>query len=113
MNVAAVRFRGGVRTRGGFNATSPFASLTLTDDELLIRLFGFRLLRSTLGEVESVERTWGGVLGQKSHGLLIRLKNGSRIVFWTWQLEAVVAALKAHDVVVLEAEPPPKVWWGA
>lgn len=113
MNMAAVRFRGGVRTRGGFNATWPLASLTVTDDELVIRLFGFRFLRSTLGEVENVERTWGGVLGQKSHGLLIRLKSGSRIVFWTWQLESVVAALKAHNVVVLETEPAPKVWWGA
>lgn len=113
MNMAAVRFRGGLRTRSGFNATWPFASLTLTHDELLIRLFGFRLLRSALGEVEGAERTWGGVLGQKSHGLLIRLKNGSRIVFWTWQLESVVAALKAHNVMVLETKQPPKVWWGA
>jgi hypothetical protein len=113
MNMAAVRFRGGVRTRGGFNATWPLASLTLSDDELLIRLFGFRLLRSTLGEVESIERTWGGVLGQKSHGLLIRLKNGSRIVFWTWQLDSAVAALKAQNVVVLETESPPKGWCGA
>ena len=102
-----------MRTRGGFNATWPFASLTVTDDELLIRLFGFRLFQATLGEIESAERNWGGVLGQKSHGLLIRLKNGSRIVFWTWQLESLIAALKAHNVVVLETEPPPKVWWGA
>jgi hypothetical protein len=112
MKMGAVRFTGGVRTRGGFNATWPFASLTLTDDELLIRLLGFCLMRSTLSEVESAERTWGGVLGQKSHGLLIRLRNGSRIVFWTWQLESLVAALKAHNVVVLETERPPKVWWG-
>ncbi len=111
--MAAVRFIGGVRTRGGFNATWPLASLTLSDDELLIRLFGFRLLRSTVGDVESVERTWGGVLGQKSHGLLIRLKNGSRIVFWTWQLDSAIAALKAQNIVVLETESPPKVWWGA
>jgi len=113
MNMAAVRFRGGVRTRDGFNATWPLASLTVSDDEVLIQLFGFCLLRSTLGEVESVERTWGGVLGQKSHGLLIRLKNGSRIVFWTRQLDSAVAALKARNVAVIETESLPKVWWGA
>jgi hypothetical protein len=46
---------------------------------------------------------------------------GSAMVDWLWHVSVPLArltlntngAVKAHDVVVLETEPPPKVWWGA
>src|SRR6266851_6807842 len=103
-------FTGGLRTPG-FNATWPFARLTLTDDGMTLRLFGLVHTRRDWSIVQSVQRVVGGMLG--SPGVRIILADGRRIVFWTFSVDAVLAAFQGHGVPVVETGGhPPKAWLG-
>ena len=103
-------FTGGLRT-AGFNATWPFARLTVTDDNMTLRLFGLIHTRRDWATVQSAQRIVGGILG--SPGVRITLADGRRIVFWTFSPEAVLAAFQAHGVSATDEQGrPPKVWLG-
>ncbi|SRR5713101_9309131 len=103
-------FTGGVR-RAGFNATWPFARLTLTDDGMKLRLLGFMHTRRDWSGVQSAQRVVGGLMG--SPGVRITLADGQRIVFWTFSVYAVLAAFQDHGVSVIDTGGrPPKVWLG-
>ena len=56
-------FTGGLRTQSGFNATAPFARLTIADDGLTVRLFGFVYARCDWSGVAHVQRVVGGLMG--------------------------------------------------
>jgi hypothetical protein len=93
-------FTGGLR-RGWFNATWPFARLTLADSELVIRLFGVVNVRSDWGGVATAQRVVGGLTGSPGLGVRITLTNGLRVVFWTFRPARVLMALKARGVSVV------------
>jgi hypothetical protein len=104
-------FIGGMRTFI-FNATWPLAGLTLSDDGLTLRLAGFAYTRRTWSEVGSVQPVIGGLLG--SRGIRITFADGRRVVFWTFTIDAVLAAFREHGVRVIDSEGKlPKVWLGS
>ncbi len=103
-------FIGGLRTVG-FNATWPFAGLKFTDEGFTLRLVGLVLLRGDWAHVESAQRVIGGVL--RSPGVRLTLADGRRVVFWSFQPDAVLAALRARGVLIIDpGGDPPKVWLG-
>jgi hypothetical protein len=105
-------FTGGLRTSTGFNATWPFARLTLSDDGLVIRLLGIVHARSKWGDVESAEGVVGGLM--RSPGVRLRLAGRPPVVFWTFNKAAVLAALRSRGVAIIDPSGrPPKVWFGA
>ncbi len=102
-------FTGGLRTRG-FNATSPFARLTLVDEGLTVRLFGFVYERREWSGVASAQRVIGGLLG--SPGLRIALRDGKQFVFWCFDPQLILEALRKRGVLILDSgDKPPKVWF--
>jgi hypothetical protein len=104
-------FTGGLRTPGGFNATWPFARLTLTDDGMTMRLLGITHTRSDWSGVANAQRVVGGLMG--SPGIRITLTGGKQLVFWTFNLQVVLDALGSRGVSILDAgTKPPKVWLG-
>ncbi len=100
-------FTGGIRT-SWFNASWPFGRMTLTDDGLVIRTIGIVNARSIWPEVRKAERVVGGLL--RSPGVRLTWADGSQMVFWSFNPEAVLSALKAHGVDVVSSDRPPKVW---
>ncbi|MHB2023523.1 MAG: hypothetical protein ACYCO3_09380 [Mycobacteriales bacterium] len=111
------RFVGGMSVPGPggfgrFNATAPLATLTIDEEGLELR---FRLRRRSLGT-----DGWGGVktnLGGvtvayrlkgrvATPGVGIDLKDGRRLLFWTWtKQESVLTALRQRGVVI---DPKPR-----
>ena len=101
-------FIGGLRT-GWFNATWPFAGLTLDAVGVTVRLFGFVRLRRGYSAVAKVERIVGGLLG--SPGIRIETTDGDWLVFWTFNPKAVLEAFREHGVRAKASDVrPPKVW---
>jgi len=108
--VGKLAFIGGMRTPG-FNATWPLAGLTFTDDGFTLRLIGLVLIRGDWAYAESAQRVTGGLL--RSPGVRLVLADGQRFVFWSFQPDAVLAALRARGVQIIDpGGPPPKVWLG-
>ena len=94
-----------------FNATWPFAGLTLNDDGMTLRLLGFVHTRHAWSKVQSVEHVVGGLMW--SPGVRITLVEGPRLVFWAFSPDPVLAAFREHGVKVVESHGrPPKVWLG-
>ena len=105
-------FTGGLRTTSGFNATTPFARLTLADEGITLRLFGFLYARSEWSDVVSGERVRGGLLGNS--GVRIALGDGMQFVFWSFQPQRVLDALGSRGVRIIDnGARPPKVWLGS
>jgi hypothetical protein len=103
-------FTGGLRTPG-FNATWPFARLTLSDDGLTLRLCGLIHTRSDWLGIANAQRVVGGLMG--SSGVRITLNSGRQLVFWAWSPQAVLDALQSRGVSILDSgKKPPKVWLG-
>ncbi len=103
-------FTGGIRT-GAFNATWPFGRMNLTDEELIIRTLGAVTRRSTWQAVARAERVVGGLL--RSPGVRLTWVEGDQLVFWSFKPDAVLNALKARGVEIVDsAGKPPKVWLG-
>jgi hypothetical protein len=100
-------FTGGLRT-AWFNATSPFARMTVDDDGIVIRLFGFRAFQAQWPALTLAERVVGGVMG--TPGVRLVRVDGRRVVFWTFRPEPVFDALRAHGVRLQESQSPPKIW---
>ncbi len=101
-------FTGGLRTRG-FNATSPFARLTLADEGLTVRLFGVLYARREWPGVANAQKVVGWLLG--SPGLRITLRDGKQFVFWCFYPQPVLEALRKRGVLILDSgDKPPKVW---
>jgi len=108
--VGKVAFIGGMRTPG-FNATWPLAGLTFTDEGFTLRLVGVVLIRGDWTDLESAQRVTGGLL--RSPGVRLSLADGRRVVFWSFQPNAVLEALRAQDVTIIDPDgTPPKVWLG-
>ena len=106
------RFFGGVRD-GGFNASWPLATMRVSQAGLVIRVLGFVSRHWAVDQIESAERVVGGLMG--SPGIRFRPKagvQGSVIVFWTFQPQAVIACLKAAGIPVAQVPNPPKIWLG-
>jgi hypothetical protein len=103
-----VAFIGGLRTLG-VNVTWPFAGLTFTDEGFTLRLTGLVFLRGDWAHIEGAQRVMGGLL--RSPGIRLLLSDGRRVVFWSFQPDAVLAALRARGVKIIDPDgPPPKVW---
>src|SRR5216683_2370868 len=106
--VGKLAFIGGMRTPG-FNATWPFAGLSFADEGFTLRLMGVVLVRGDWAYVESAQRVVGGLLG--SPGVRLVLADGQRFVFWSFQPDAVLAALRVLGVQIVDPNGrPPKVW---
>jgi hypothetical protein len=106
--VGKVAFIGGMRTPG-FNATWPLAGLTFTDNGFTLRFVGLVLIRGDWAYVESAQRVIGGLL--RSPGVRLVLADGQRFVFWSFQPDAVIAALRARGVQIIDSNGrPPKIW---
>ena len=106
--VGKLAFIGGMRTTG-FNATWPFAGLSFADEGFTLRLMGVVLVRGDWAYVESAQRVVGGLLG--SPGVRLVLADGQRFVFWSFQPDAVLAALRVLGVQIIDPNGrPPKVW---
>lgn len=106
------RFFGGVRD-GGFNASWPLATLRVSREDLVIRFLGLESRHWAVDQIEIAERVVGGLLG--SPGIRFRPKagtQGSVIVFWTFQPQAVIACLEAAGIPVTQVPKPPKIWLG-
>jgi hypothetical protein len=102
-------FIGGLRTTAGLNATWPFAGLTFTDKGFTLRLMGLVLIRGDWAYVESAQRVTGGLL--RSPGVRLVLADGQRFVFWSFQPDAVLTALRVRRVQIIDPNGrPPKVW---
>jgi hypothetical protein len=107
--VDKVAFIGGMRTATGFNATWPFAGLSFADEGFTLRLMGLVLMRGDWAYVESAQRVIGGLL--RSPGVRLVLADGQRFVFWSFQPDAVLAALRVRGVQIIDPNGrPPKVW---
>jgi len=107
--VDKVGFIGGIRTAAGLNATWPFAGLSFTGQGFTLRLMGLVLVRGDWAYVESAQRVIGGLL--RSPGVRLVLADGQRFVFWTFQPDAVIAALRVRGVQIIDPNGlPPKVW---
>ncbi len=103
-----VAFIGGLRTLG-VNVTWPFAGLTFTDEGFTLRLTGLVFLRGDWAHIEGAQRVMGGLL--RSPGIRLLLSDGRRVVFWSFQPDAVLAALRGRGVKIIDPDgPPPKVW---
>src|SRR5260370_19678405 len=99
-------FTGGLRARA-FNATSPLARLILTDEGMTVRVFGFVYARREWSGVASAQRVVGGFLG--SPGLRLTLSDGKQFVFWCFNPQPVLEALKSRGVRILDSgDKPPK-----
>jgi len=96
-------FVGGVRWRGGGNASVPLARLEVSPQ--LIRISGSwgplrRLVpcwEYTISEVESVRLAKSALGGQ---GLWFRMKDRNEALFWTTQREQATAALNSVGLAV-------------
>jgi len=82
------RFTGGLRTSWGFNATVPFAELTMFDAGMNVSVLGFQYALVSWSEVVSAQRVVGGLLA--SPGVRVRLGSGQRFVFWSFHPKAVL-----------------------
>jgi hypothetical protein len=105
-------FTGGLRTSSGFNATIPFARLSLADEGMTLWLFGFVYARGPWSTVRSAQRVVGGLLG--SPGVRIVLEDTKQFVFWSYHPEQVLDALSGRGVPIVDpGGKPPKVWLGS
>ena len=105
-------FTGGLRTSSGFNATIPFARLTVAEEGMTLRLFGFVYARRDWSEVRSAQRVVGGLLG--SPGVRIALRDGKQFVFWSFNPQLVLDTLSDRGVSTVDpGAKPPKVWLGS
>ena len=102
-------FIGGLRWNG-FNATTPFAGLTLDDKGVTIRLIGIVRARHPYSEVTQAERIVGGMLG--SPGVRITFATGQRCVFWAFNPRRVLAAFRDRGVPVIDEGKPPRIGLG-
>ena len=91
-----------------FNATSPFARMTVDDDGILIRVFGVKLFQTAWASLTHAERVVGGFMA--TPGVRLVRADGRRVVFWTYRPQPVFDALREHGVTPLESRTPPRVW---
>ena len=100
--VSNSRFRGGVRI-GGFNATWPFATLEIDDDQIVVRT-GRRKIHFDRESIRALNR-YQGIF---SSGLQIQhyLSSVDRLfIFWTFTPDKVYESVLANGYN-LEDEPP-------
>jgi hypothetical protein len=102
-------FTGGLRM-SWFNATWPFARMTLDDDGIVVRVLGFAAFQTAWPALTRAERVIGGVLG--SAGVRLTRMDGRRVVFWTFRPEPILDALRTHGFSPTESQRPPKIWFG-
>ena len=95
-------FTGGLLTVW-FNVTIPFARLTLTDEEMSLRVVGIRYARRGWSDVKSAQRVVGGLLG--SPGVRFVLRSGKPFIFWSFDPERVIRALSRRAFELLTLAP--------
>lgn len=105
-NVDKRVFVGGLR-KGTFNATWPFARMTVDDGGVVIRVLGFPAFDADWSALE-FERVVGGLLA--SPGIRLTRSDGLRVVFWSFRPGSVIAELRARGAVVRESQDPPRIW---
>jgi uncharacterized protein (AIM24 family) len=95
-----------------FNATSPFARMTVDDDDgIVVRVLGFAAFQTGWQALTRAERVIGGFLG--SAGVRLTRTDGRRVVFWTSRPEPILDALRAHGFTPEESQRPSKIWFGS